>query len=313
MTPAQRIDQYLKKQGSPLAGYGSVFVREGRRNGFDPLLLVAIAGAESSFGKKLNGAHNPFGWGPGTDFGSFEDAISRVSAGLRKGYFAEGRKTIAAIGAKWAPAGAANDPTNLNANWAGNVSDFYRQLGGGGLAPAKSAAPMPAPVPAAVAPSPSAGMPDLTSLLLTNNGRLDRRTLPAFTQLAAAALGDPTASTPAAPPQDTAPSPAPAAAAGGGIDELLKSLGLTGAVTSGYRSPADNKRVGGSPTSFHLRNLARDVDPDDPNFSKLVAYVKTHPGEFREFFYDPLGWYVKNGRIVKGAIGGHGDHGHVVR
>lgn len=30
-----------------------------------------------------------------------------------------------------------------------------------------------------------------------------------------------------------------------------------------------------------------------------------------EFFYDPLGWYIDNGRLVKGSIGGHGDHAHI--
>ncbi len=32
---------------------------------------------------------------------------------------------IAFLGARWAPVGAQNDPTNLNANWVKNVSYFY--------------------------------------------------------------------------------------------------------------------------------------------------------------------------------------------
>lgn len=35
---------------------------------------------------------------------------------------------IAFLGARWAPRGAANDPTNLNANWARNVQSIYQQL-----------------------------------------------------------------------------------------------------------------------------------------------------------------------------------------
>lgn len=34
---------------------------------------------------------------------------------------------LAFLAARWAPIGVANDPTNLNANWLGNVLLFYRQ------------------------------------------------------------------------------------------------------------------------------------------------------------------------------------------
>jgi hypothetical protein len=113
-----------------------------------------------------------------------------------------------------------------------------------------------------------------------------------------------------------APSPVAAASApasGGSVDALLHQFGLADAVTSGYRSAADNKRVGGSPTSLHLTNRARDVNPNDPGFPGFVSYVQSHPQSVSEFFYDPLGWYVKGGRVVKGAIGGHSDHAHIGR
>ncbi len=32
------------------------------------------------------------------------------------------------LAARWAPVGVANDPMNLNNNWAGNVSKIYRQI-----------------------------------------------------------------------------------------------------------------------------------------------------------------------------------------
>ena len=51
MTPAQTLDAFLRKRGSPLAGQGATFVSAGKRYGVDPYLMVAIAGAESSFGK----------------------------------------------------------------------------------------------------------------------------------------------------------------------------------------------------------------------------------------------------------------------
>ena len=130
MDEAQVIDKFLSGHASPLAGLGNVFVAAGRKYGVDPLLPVAISGAESSFGKHILGDHNAWGWGPGRSFGSWEDAISTITQGLRSGYLNEGRSSVAAIGSKWAPQGASNDPGNLNSNWVTNVSDFLRQLGG---------------------------------------------------------------------------------------------------------------------------------------------------------------------------------------
>lgn len=92
------------------------------------------------------------------------------------------------------------------------------------------------------------------------------------------------------------------------LDELAQRFGLN--ITSGYRSAAQNKAVGGSPTSFHLTNHARDVAVGSGQWSQFIRFAQNHPGMFREFFYDPLGWYIKNGRVQQGSIGGHGDHLH---
>lgn len=129
VTP-QTIDAYLRDKGSPLTGYGHVFVEAGANAGVDPRLLVSIMGAESSFGKKLYGQYNPFGWGPGKSFGSFGDAINTVAQGLKSGYIDQGLTTVPQIGSKWAPVGASNDPSGLNNNWTKNVANFYREMGG---------------------------------------------------------------------------------------------------------------------------------------------------------------------------------------
>lgn len=127
---AALIDKFLSGRASPLAGLGNVFVAAGQKYGVDPLLPVAISGAESGFGQHTLGAHNAWGWGPGKSFGSWEDAISTITQGLRSGYLNEGRNTVASIGQKWAPEGASNDPGGLNSNWVQNVSGFLRDLGG---------------------------------------------------------------------------------------------------------------------------------------------------------------------------------------
>jgi len=160
----QQINAYLRKYGSPLAGYGNAFVRAGRRYGVDPALLVAIAGAESSFGKINSGSHNAWGWGPGINFGSWQQGIQTIARGLKQNYLGQGLRTIEQIGSKWAPSHAANDPSGLNSNWAGNVEQFYSELTG-------SKAPMMGPG-GSVSPSVTTGgvsaAPDTTSAVMTS-------------------------------------------------------------------------------------------------------------------------------------------------
>ncbi|MFN8122422.1 MAG: C40 family peptidase [Thermoleophilia bacterium] len=130
---AARLDAYLSAKGSPLAGLGAVFVNESQAVGLDPRMLVAVSGAETSFGTygPSQVIHNPFGLGPGMRFASWADAIHRAAQNLGGHlYLADGRVTIAAIQQRWAPEGALNDPTGLNSNWTRNVSRYFAELGG---------------------------------------------------------------------------------------------------------------------------------------------------------------------------------------
>jgi hypothetical protein len=130
---AAALDGYLATKGSPLSGLGAVFVSEARAVGFDPRFIVAISGAETSFGTygPSQLIQNPFGMGPGISYPSWADAIRAASQNLAGGYYVgEGRYTIAAIQQRWAPHGAGNDPTGLNSNWTRNVSTYYAELGG---------------------------------------------------------------------------------------------------------------------------------------------------------------------------------------
>jgi cell wall-associated NlpC family hydrolase len=160
---AARIDGYLASKASPLTGLGAVFVAESRRVGLDPRFLVAIAGSETSFGTygPSQAIHNPFGMGPHIRYPSWEAAIAAAATNLSGGFYVgEGRFTIGAIQQRWAPAGASNDPTNLNSNWARNVGIYYAELGGDPLAPVfdervtggAAAAGAPAPVAATALP-----------------------------------------------------------------------------------------------------------------------------------------------------------------
>lgn len=52
---AKRIDRALTRYGSPMAGHGLAITRAVRREGGNPFAVVAISGAESSFGKAACG------------------------------------------------------------------------------------------------------------------------------------------------------------------------------------------------------------------------------------------------------------------
>lgn len=118
-----------------------------------------------------------------------------------------------------------------------------------------------------------------------------------------------------------APAPAAAAPSGDtagleqkypGVDPRLlqfaDKFGLQ--ITSGKRDEQRNRMVGGAPGSYHLSGQAVDVAPGR-SFSALAGFAHQHPGLFTELF-GPMPWYIKNGKIHKGAFPGHSDHGHMV-
>lgn len=83
-------------------------------------------------------------------------------------------------------------------------------------------------------------------------------------------------------------------------------------VTSNRRSAAENAAVGGAAGSFHLTGQAIDVSGSPGSMMAYAREVAAQYGrQLEELFYDPLGFYIKYGRRVAGAIGGHGDHVHV--
>ena len=134
---AAQIDDFLALHGSPMVGTGATFVAEGQKNGVDPAFLVAISGAESSFGQFLYSeggdqcTYNAFNWffgatWPQSDFSSWNEAIARVAQGLAGSlYFGSGLYSVQAIAPRYCPDGTAN--------WVANVTSFMIQLGGNPL------------------------------------------------------------------------------------------------------------------------------------------------------------------------------------
>lgn len=165
-TDAAGIDAMLERAGSPLAGEGATFVAEATAAGLDPRALVAIAAHETILATYVpsQAIHNPFGLGPGIAFASDAQAIARAARTLGDYYLAEGRTTLSSIGAKWAPIGVANDPTNLNANWTAGVGAYYAALGGDPgrpvLTTAQDGTPACLGAPALSPPAPAAAEAD---------------------------------------------------------------------------------------------------------------------------------------------------------
>ncbi len=130
---AAQLDAFLAQHGSPMTGAGATFIAEGEMYGVDPVFLVAISGAETSFGQLLyseNGdqcTYNAFNWfygptWPTSDFTSWDDAIARVAAGLGGPlYHGAGLYSVDVIAPKYCPDGTDE--------WVANVKAFMTQLG----------------------------------------------------------------------------------------------------------------------------------------------------------------------------------------
>lgn len=117
-----------------LQQYESAFRRAGEKYGVDPDLLMAIAihetgnGTSSAFRNKKNAMGvSPNGGGP-RSFETVEAGIDYMARQLARNYLGQGLTTIAAIGRKYAPPGASNDPRGLNSHWVKGVSGYYFQL-----------------------------------------------------------------------------------------------------------------------------------------------------------------------------------------
>jgi zinc D-Ala-D-Ala carboxypeptidase len=72
------------------------------------------------------------------------------------------------------------------------------------------------------------------------------------------------------------------------LQELRDKLGIPLLITSAYRSPEHNKKVGGAKNSYHMRGVAFDIrmENQDPHGFELAA---------REIGFRGIGYYPKQG------------------
>jgi hypothetical protein len=64
-------------------------------------------------------------------------------------------------------------------------------------------------------------------------------------------------------------------------------------------------------SSWHYKKRGLDAAGTPEQMLAAAKAALKNPKRFKEMFYDPLGFYIKNGRVYKGAIGGHSDHIHI--
>ena len=131
---AEQIELLLAEYGSPMQGLAPAFIAEGLEHGVDPAFLVAVAGAESTFGRLLyapggdQATFNAFNWfyaspRQASDFSSWEEAIHRVAQGIAgELYYGSGLVSVGAIGPRYCPEGTGA--------WLNNVTMFMVRLGG---------------------------------------------------------------------------------------------------------------------------------------------------------------------------------------
>jgi len=127
---SEELDRYLRDKGSPIAGQGQALMESGRQRNVDPRLVVAIAGAESTFGTRVCAEYNAWNWFykdttqcSANAFNSWKEGVERVTRGLRQLYLDHGRTTIPKIAEIYT--------TTERETWIHNVTLFYQaELGG---------------------------------------------------------------------------------------------------------------------------------------------------------------------------------------
>lgn len=128
--PFIKLDNMLKGK---LAGSAMDFIQAGQKYDIHPALLSAIAihetgnGSSRAVNEKLNVA-GMMGRNGLRSYDSIQESIFDMARNLRENYFNQGRDTIASIGAKYAPVGAANDPTGLNNHWVTGITSIFNRL-----------------------------------------------------------------------------------------------------------------------------------------------------------------------------------------
>lgn len=123
-------------KGGKLEGKAEKVLEIAEKEKVPPLLMVAIMVNESGWGTGANAMkqNNPLSVMGNKSIGdstydTIEEGLEAGAKNLYEGYIKEGLDTPKKIGPKYAPVGAANDPTDLNSNWIPNTEQVMKDLG----------------------------------------------------------------------------------------------------------------------------------------------------------------------------------------
>lgn len=115
------LESFLAGHQSPLTDHASLIIQTSDKYQVDWKLLSAIAGVESTFGKRIpKNSFNAYGWSNGYyRFDSWEKSIEHVIRALKEKYINRGLDNPYKIGPVYAP------PSKT---WAGKVVYFMKQI-----------------------------------------------------------------------------------------------------------------------------------------------------------------------------------------
>jgi TP901 family phage tail tape measure protein len=103
---------------------------------------------------------------------------------------------------------------------------------------------------------------------------------------------------------------------GGGVSGTVQDA-IRIAMTMGFAHPSTGQLTGGKHVagSYHYQGRAADFGSAGHSVGEMTGLFNALRQRFgshiKELFYDPIGYYIKNGARVPGAIGGHSDHVHI--
>jgi hypothetical protein len=122
---ASQIDAYLQQKHSPMAGIGATLENLARQYNLDPRLIVAISGAESTFGQHVCALNNAWNWFhkgscPPSTFVSYDEGLQHVTKFMRKSYLNKGYTTVPLIAGKYCTSGCDN--------WVPLVTRFQQEM-----------------------------------------------------------------------------------------------------------------------------------------------------------------------------------------
>lgn len=121
------LDRFFKKFRSPLYGYGQKMVEEADRHSTDWRLLAGIAFQESNLCSKIpKNSYNCWGWAiytgqqSGAAFQGYDEAIEKITSGLKRDYYDKGLNSLIQIMSKYTP--------SSNGSWADGVEYAYELI-----------------------------------------------------------------------------------------------------------------------------------------------------------------------------------------